>query len=86
MNKLNSSFLNHLKPPLQSAPTATTKTFNTVINRLSSQGSHHEVLSTYSFMLETNTPPDTYSFPDLLKACTSLYLSVWPLVPPMHHR
>ncbi|KAM1384913.1 hypothetical protein PS2_036781 [Malus domestica] len=79
MNKLNSSFLNHLKPPLQSAATATTKTFNAVINRLSSQGSHHEVLATYSSMLKTNTPPDTNTFPDLLKACTSLYLSMYGL-------
>ncbi|CAN6690168.1 unnamed protein product [Malus baccata var. baccata] len=74
MNKLNSSFLNPLIPPQQATATATTKTFNAVINRLSSQGSHHEVLATYSSMLKTNTPPDSYTFPNLLKACTSLNL------------
>ncbi|PQQ12150.1 pentatricopeptide repeat-containing protein [Prunus yedoensis var. nudiflora] len=62
------------RPPPQPSPTATTQTFNTIINRLSSQGSHQEVLVTYSSMLKTNTPPDTYTFPNLLKACTSLNL------------
>ncbi|TQD74799.1 hypothetical protein C1H46_039689 [Malus baccata] len=30
-------------------------------------------------MLKTNTPPDTYTFPNLLKACTSLNLSLYGL-------
>ncbi|XP_048320391.2 pentatricopeptide repeat-containing protein At4g04370 [Ziziphus jujuba] len=76
MNKLNPSFFNALKtPPQTSTPTTTaTKSFNAIINRLSSQGSHHEVLYTYSSMLKTNTAPDSYTFPSLLKACTSLDL------------
>ncbi|KAH0970021.1 hypothetical protein GBA52_022177 [Prunus armeniaca] len=79
MKKLNSSFLNPLRPPPQPSPTATTHTFNAIINRLSSQGSHQEVLVTYSSMLKTNIPPDTYTFPNLLKACTSLNLFLFGL-------
>ncbi|KAM5588771.1 pentatricopeptide repeat-containing protein [Rosa sericea] len=75
MNKLNSSFLGFKKPPTQPTPTATTtRAFNAIINRLSSQGSHHEVLVTYSSMLKTHIAPDTHTFPNLLKACTSLNL------------
>ncbi|KAF3451753.1 hypothetical protein FNV43_RR07849 [Rhamnella rubrinervis] len=74
MNKLNSSFFNPLKPPTEIATPTTTKSFNAIINRLSSQGSHHEVLAAYSSMLRTNTPPDSYTFPNLLKACTYLDL------------
>lgn len=70
---LKPSSLNPLKqlPPFQ--PT-TTKSFNAIINQLSSQGAHHEVLLTYSSILNTNTPPDAFTFPSLLKACTSLEL------------
>ncbi|KAB2025947.1 hypothetical protein ES319_D06G185000v1 [Gossypium barbadense] len=53
---------------------STTKSFNSIINRLSSQGSYDEVLFTYISMLKSNTPPDSYTFPSLLKACTSLNL------------
>ncbi|MFQ6643889.1 hypothetical protein Gotur_017323 [Gossypium turneri] len=53
---------------------STTKPFNSIINRLSSQGSYDEVLFTYISMLKSNTPPDSYTFPSLLKACTSLNL------------
>ncbi|KAG6588593.1 Pentatricopeptide repeat-containing protein, partial [Cucurbita argyrosperma subsp. sororia] len=49
-----------------------TKSFNALINRLSSQAAHHQVLQTYISMLNTNTPPDAYTFPSLLKACTLL--------------
>ncbi|XP_021889125.1 pentatricopeptide repeat-containing protein At4g04370 [Carica papaya] len=65
MNKIKSSLLNSL---------TTTKSFNDIIKRLSSQGSHSEVLSTYSSMLSVNTPPDTNTFPSIVKACTSLEL------------
>ncbi|KAL6207154.1 hypothetical protein ACLB2K_024399 [Fragaria x ananassa] len=76
MNKLSSSFLNPLKPQTQLTPTATTTTraFNAIINRLSSQRSHHEVLAAFSSMLKAHIPPDTHTFPSLLKACTSLNL------------
>ncbi|KAK8592251.1 hypothetical protein V6N13_062837 [Hibiscus sabdariffa] len=55
-------------------PSTTTKSFNSIINRLSSQGSHDEVLFTYISMLKSNTLPDSHTFPSLLKACTSLNL------------
>lgn len=51
-----------------------TKSFNSLINRLSSQGAHHQVLQTYISLQNTNTPPDAYTFPSLLKACTHLNL------------
>lgn len=51
-----------------------TKSFNALINRLSSQGAHHQVLQTYISMQKINTPPDAYTFPSLLKACTILNL------------
>ncbi|XP_041023265.1 pentatricopeptide repeat-containing protein At4g04370 isoform X2 [Juglans microcarpa x Juglans regia] len=73
MSKLKPSLFNSLKPPPPPHPT-TTKSFNAVINCLSSQGSHREVLLTYSSMLSTNTPPDAFTFPSLLKACTFLDL------------
>ncbi|KAF5474845.1 hypothetical protein F2P56_006705 [Juglans regia] len=73
MSKLKPSLFNSLKPPPPPHPT-TTKSFNAVINRLSSQGSHREVLLTYSSMLSTNTPPDAFTFPSLLKAFTFLDL------------
>ncbi|XP_050371486.1 pentatricopeptide repeat-containing protein At4g04370 [Argentina anserina] len=77
MNKLTTSFLNPLKPQTQPTATATstTRAFNAIINRLSSQHSHHEVLATYSSMLKAHIAPDTHTFPNLLKACTSLNLS-----------
>ncbi|GAB4830824.1 hypothetical protein Ancab_004852 [Ancistrocladus abbreviatus] len=54
------------------AGTENTKSFNAVINRLSTEGSHHQVLATFSSMLKFNTPPDAHSYPSLLKACASL--------------
>ncbi|XP_057497394.1 pentatricopeptide repeat-containing protein At4g04370-like [Actinidia eriantha] len=74
MNKLKPHFLYPPKPPPHSASTASTKSFNSTINRLSSEGAHEEVLLTYASMLKANTPPDAYTFPSLLKACTSLNL------------
>lgn len=53
---------------------ATTRAFNSVINRLSSHGGHREILSTFASMLGGGIPPDSYTFPGLLKACTSLNL------------
>ncbi|OMO64779.1 Plant peroxidase [Corchorus olitorius] len=57
-----------------SAVTSSTKSFNSIINRLSAQGSYHEVLLAHTLMLNSNTPPDSYTFPSLLKACTALNL------------
>ncbi|KAF8086450.1 hypothetical protein N665_0625s0015 [Sinapis alba] len=51
-----------------------TKTFNSLINHLSSHGDHHQVLSTFSFMLANRFLPDAFTFPSLLKACASLQL------------
>ncbi|KAI8001073.1 Pentatricopeptide repeat-containing protein [Camellia lanceoleosa] len=76
MNKFNPHFYPP-KPPPPPPPnfaTATTKSFNAEINRLSSSSAHNDVLLTYTLMLKTNTPPDAYTFPSLLKACTSLSL------------
>ncbi|GFY91722.1 tetratricopeptide repeat (TPR)-like superfamily protein [Actinidia rufa] len=74
MNKLKPHFLYPPKPPPHSASSTSTKSFNSTINRLSSEGAHEEVLLTYASMLKANTPPDAYTFPSLLKACTSLNL------------
>lgn len=74
MNKLNSLTFNPLKQTPEPTIPTTTKHFNAIINRLSSQGSHQEVLVTYFSMLKTNTLPDSYSFPSLFKACTFLRL------------
>ncbi|KAF5742145.1 pentatricopeptide repeat-containing protein [Tripterygium wilfordii] len=63
-----------LRPPPRPIPTFTTKSFNATINRLSSQNAHYQVLTTFLSMLITNTPSDPYTFPSLLKACTSLNL------------
>ncbi|XP_024023204.1 pentatricopeptide repeat-containing protein At4g04370 [Morus notabilis] len=70
---MNPLYLNALKPS-QTAKTTSTRSFNAIINRLSSQASHHEVLITFSSMLQSNTPPDTHTFPSLFKACASLHL------------
>ncbi|CAH8273154.1 unnamed protein product [Arabidopsis lyrata] len=51
-----------------------TKYFNSHINHLSSHGDHKQVLSTFSSMLANKLLPDTFTFPSLLKACTSLQL------------
>ncbi|PIA33526.1 hypothetical protein AQUCO_04100160v1 [Aquilegia coerulea] len=52
----------------------TTKSYNELINRFSLMGFHEDVLQTYSSMLSNKTYPDAYTFPSLLKACTSLGL------------
>ncbi|KAJ0264885.1 Pentatricopeptide repeat-containing protein [Hirschfeldia incana] len=51
-----------------------TKTFNSLINHLSSHGNHHQVLSTFTSMLANRVLPDAFTFPSLLKACASLHL------------
>ncbi|KAL2320230.1 hypothetical protein Fmac_029199 [Flemingia macrophylla] len=51
---------------------ATTNSFNAIINRHSSQGAHREVLATYASMLKSHVPSDAYTFPGLLKACSFL--------------
>ncbi|KAK9268183.1 hypothetical protein L1049_010625 [Liquidambar formosana] len=72
MNRLRRSSFNTLKQQLPQA--TTTKSINAIINRLSAEGAHYDVLFTYSSMLKNNTPSDAYTFPSLLKACTSLEL------------
>ncbi|OVA09774.1 Pentatricopeptide repeat [Macleaya cordata] len=66
--------MNNLKPYLSVHLSTNTKSCNQIINRLSAAGSHLDVLLTYSSMLTNKTPPDAYTFPSLLKACTSLGL------------
>ncbi|XP_052201779.1 pentatricopeptide repeat-containing protein At4g04370 [Diospyros lotus] len=72
MIKFRPSFFH--PPPPSSQTAADTKSFNGMINRLSSEGAHEAVLLTYSSMLKTNTPPDAFTFPSMLKACASLGL------------
>ncbi|KAM7255487.1 hypothetical protein ACFE04_026189 [Oxalis oulophora] len=61
--------MNKLKP-LNSK----TKSYNSKINLLSSQGCHHQVINVFSSMLLSNIPTDTHTYPSLIKACTSLNL------------
>ncbi|KAL9691463.1 hypothetical protein QQ045_011887 [Rhodiola kirilowii] len=66
------SLLNYLT---QSSTTSSlTKSSNAIINRLSSGGAHRNVLHQFSSMLAQTIPPDAYTFPSLLKACTFLDL------------
>ncbi|KAI5673006.1 hypothetical protein M9H77_13370 [Catharanthus roseus] len=81
MNKLGAKIFHGPKcPPLpatsppSNAASAAIKSFNSIINRLSSQGAHHEVFLTYTSMLTSNTLPDSFTYPSLIKACTSLKL------------
>nr|GMC78664.1 pentatricopeptide repeat-containing protein At4g04370 [Ipomoea batatas] len=80
MNKLSP---NRFHPPLSSLQSTTpagagaattTRSVNATINRLSSEGSHHQVLLTYASMLKASIPGDNFTYPSLLKACTSLNL------------
>ncbi|KAI7755141.1 hypothetical protein M8C21_026011, partial [Ambrosia artemisiifolia] len=61
---------NHPKPPSSLA----TKSHNALINRHSSTGNHRHVLLLYFTMLNAHIPPDPYTYPSMLKACTSLNL------------
>ena len=78
MSKLKPPSLSGLKTKLVTlphpAPSTTTKTFNATINRLSTEGAHREVLLKYASMLQARIPSDAYTFPSMLKACTSLNL------------
>ncbi|KAH6790415.1 hypothetical protein C2S51_005421 [Perilla frutescens var. frutescens] len=78
MNKLKLTYLYPPKPsapPFTAAATTTTKSFNATINRLSAEGFHREVVITFISMLESsNTNPDAFTYPSILKACTSLGL------------
>ncbi|XP_022877945.1 pentatricopeptide repeat-containing protein At4g04370 [Olea europaea var. sylvestris] len=70
MNKLKPNFL----PPTTTVPAAT-RTLNATINRLSAQGFHREVVLNFISVLKPPTiPPDAFTYPPLLKACTSLNL------------
>ncbi|KAL8459575.1 hypothetical protein ACS0TY_036072 [Phlomoides rotata] len=78
MNKLK---LTHFHPPKPSPPpptaaaTTTTNSLNATIGRLSKQGLHREVVLTFTYMLNSpTTPPDAFTYPSLLKACTSMGL------------
>ncbi|XP_060194176.1 pentatricopeptide repeat-containing protein At4g04370 [Lycium barbarum] len=66
MHKLKLNILFH---PL------TTKSINATLNRLSSEGAHHQALLTYNnSMLNSSISPDPFTFPTLLKSCISLNL------------
>ncbi|BAT87489.1 hypothetical protein VIGAN_05086500 [Vigna angularis var. angularis] len=60
--------------PHPTSSSATTNSLNAIINHHSSQGAHRQVLVTYASMLKTHVPSDAYTFPSLLKACSSLNL------------
>ncbi|XAR53805.1 hypothetical protein NMG60_11022490 [Bertholletia excelsa] len=80
MNRLKHHFFQPpIPPPSPSSSTAapattSRKSFNAIMNRLSSDGAHEDVLLAYSSMLRSHIPPDAFTFPSLLKACTSLNL------------
>ncbi|KAK2447888.1 pentatricopeptide repeat-containing protein [Trifolium repens] len=61
-------------PSSSSSPPATTNSYNAIINRHSTQCAHRQVLITYTSMLNAQVPSDAYTFPSLLKACSSLNL------------
>ncbi|KAK9056043.1 hypothetical protein SSX86_027130 [Deinandra increscens subsp. villosa] len=73
MKKIKPQLPNHPKPP-SSPPSLATKSYNAIINRHSSAGAHRQVLLLYFTMLKTHIPPDPYTYPSMLKACTSLNL------------
>ncbi|KAI3741485.1 hypothetical protein L1987_59159 [Smallanthus sonchifolius] len=73
MKKIKPQLPNHPKPP-SSPPSLATKSYNALISRLSTAGAHRDVLLLYFTMLKTNIPPDPYTYPSMLKACTSLNL------------
>ncbi|XP_047306938.1 pentatricopeptide repeat-containing protein At4g04370 [Impatiens glandulifera] len=60
--------------PSLSAIHSITESFNTIINRLSRQGAHCDVLLKYASLLHNRILPDANTFPSLLKACASLDL------------
>ncbi|VFQ63148.1 unnamed protein product [Cuscuta campestris] len=63
-----------IKLPPSSLHSGCTKAFNANINRLSRGGAHRQVLLNYVSMLKDSVPPDTFTYPSLLKACISLNL------------
>ncbi|TKY72188.1 Pentatricopeptide repeat-containing protein [Spatholobus suberectus] len=63
-----------LPHPSSPSASATTNSFNAIINHHSSQGAHRQVLATYASMLKSHVPSDAYTFPSLLNACSSLNL------------
>ncbi|KAL4588399.1 hypothetical protein LXL04_001284 [Taraxacum kok-saghyz] len=71
MRKIKPQLPNPSPPSLS---TSSTKSYNALINRHSIACSHRKVLLLYFSMLKTNTPPDPYTYPSMLKACTSLNL------------
>ncbi|KAL3614974.1 hypothetical protein CASFOL_040635 [Castilleja foliolosa] len=85
MNKLKPTHFHPPKPPLTSAAQPTTNSVNAAISRLSSEGAHRQVLLTFTSMLKSpTTPPDAFTYPSLLKACTSLAL--FPLGLSLHQQ
>lgn len=91
MNKFTARFFQAPKPPppppeaaippfAVAAASSATKSFNSKINRLSLDGAHHEVLHTYTSMLNSKVPPDAFTYPSLIKACTLLKLFSWGLL------
>ncbi|KAI3681153.1 hypothetical protein L6452_35937 [Arctium lappa] len=73
MKKFKPRLPDHPKPP-PSPPSLATKSSNALINRYSTIGAHRDVLLLYFSMLKTNILPDPYTYPSMLKACTSLNL------------
>ncbi|KAI3788812.1 hypothetical protein L2E82_01590 [Cichorium intybus] len=71
MRKIKPQFPNPSPPSLA---TNSTKSYNALINRHSTACAHREVLLLYFSMLKTNIMPDPYTYPSMLKACTSLNL------------
>ncbi|CAI9756627.1 unnamed protein product [Fraxinus pennsylvanica] len=74
MNKLKPNFFRYPKPlPRTTLVPTATRSLNAIINSLSAQGFHREVVLTFISVLKPpTTPPDGFTYPPLLKACTSL--------------
>ncbi|XP_073039080.1 pentatricopeptide repeat-containing protein At4g04370 [Primulina eburnea] len=76
MNAFKPQLLHSPKsPPVAATVTSATKWFNSIINRLSVEGFHRQALLIFASMLNsTAAAPDAFTYPSLLKSCTSLNL------------
>ncbi|XP_020221532.1 pentatricopeptide repeat-containing protein At4g04370 [Cajanus cajan] len=81
---LSPSGLKRCMHPSSASASATTNSFNAIINHHSSHGAHRQVLATYASMLKTHVPSDAYTFPSLLKACS--FLNLFSLGLSLHQR
>ncbi|PIM98170.1 hypothetical protein CDL12_29352 [Handroanthus impetiginosus] len=88
MNTLKLTSIHPPRPPpprVSAVATAATKSVNATITRFSGQSFHREVLLIFTSMLKSpSTTPDAFTYPSVLKACTSL--SLFPLGLSLHQQ